>query len=328
LARFRDITAVDLYKGFKAYLTDALSISLMLFKIMIPVSIAVKVLESWGVIHYMALVLEPFMEMVGLPGSMGLVWATGMLTNLYGAMVVFVSLTDQYPLTVAQATVLTSMMLVAHSLPVELKIAQKAGARIRAMGSLRIVGAFVLGFCLSRLFQWGEWLQQPNTLSWTVPVNDPSLKAWAWGEVRNIIMIFLIILGLLALMKILKWIGFTDLLTKLLRPVLLPLGIGESATTITMIGMTLGISYGGGIIIREAKKGEIHRRDIFFSMALMGLSHGLIEDTMIMMLLGGHLIGIFCGRLIFSLAVVYVMVKIVSRLPESVLDRYLFRSAK
>ena len=60
----------------------------------------------------------------------------------------------------------------------------------------------------------------------------------------------------------------------------------------------------------------------------MGLSHGLIEDTMLMMLLGGHLTGILWGRLLFSLVVVYLIVKIVSRLPEPALDRYLFRPVK
>ena len=36
--------------------------------------------------------LSPIMRVVGLPGSMGLVWATGMLVNMYAAIVVFASL--------------------------------------------------------------------------------------------------------------------------------------------------------------------------------------------------------------------------------------------
>ncbi len=77
---------------------------------------------------------------------MGLVWATAMVTNLYGGIVVFASLAPEAHLTVAQITVLTTMMLVAHALPVELRIAQKAGSRLHAMAFLRIAGALTLGW--------------------------------------------------------------------------------------------------------------------------------------------------------------------------------------
>ncbi len=293
---------------------------------MIPIIIAVKILKELGAIEYLALVLGPLMEVVGLPGGMGLVWATAMMTNLYGGMAVFVSLASEYPLTTAQVTVLTSMMLVAHALPVELRIAQKAGARLRAIVLLRVGGAFIFGLCLYKIFSWGGWFQGPNVLAWTVPAKNTSLLGWAWGEGRSLIMIFMIILGLLVLMKVLNRLRITDIFTRLLQPLLISLGIGKDATPITIIGMTLGLTYGGGLIIQGARSGTIHRRDVFFSLALMGLSHGLIEDTILMLFLGGHILGLFWGRLLFSLITVYLLVKIVSRFSESTLDRYLFRS--
>ena len=57
----------------------------------------------------------------------------------------------------------------------------------------------------------------------------------------------------------------------------------------------------------------------------MGLSHALIEDTLLMMILGGHISGVLWGRLIFSLIAIYLLVRVVSRLSESAFDRYLFR---
>jgi hypothetical protein len=43
------------------------------------------------------------------------------------------------------------------------------------------------------------------------------------------------------------------------------------------------------------------------------------------MLIGGHLSGILWGRLIFSLIVVFGAVRLISSLPQTVFDRYLFR---
>ncbi len=316
----------DFLSACKGFLLEASRISFMLFKIMIPIIIVVKILKELGVIEYLAIPLGPLMEMVGLPGGMGLVWATAMITNLYGGMAVFVSLSPEYPLTVAQVTVLTSMMLMAHALPVELRIAQKAGARMRAMGILRVGGAFIFGFCLDQVFSWGGWFQGPNVLSWTPPVENTSLLGWAWAEGRNLIMIFLIILGLLLLMKTLNRLRITDVFTRLLQPLLILLGIGKAATPITIIGMTLGMTYGGGLIIQGAKSGAVHKKDVFFSLSLMGLSHGLIEDTIHMMVLCGHILGLLWGRLLFSLITVYLLVKVVSRFSETILDRHLFRS--
>ena len=95
--------------------------SVLLFRIVVPISIATRLLDQLGLIHYLGDALAPVMGLLGLPGSMGLVWGTGMVTNLYGGMVVFASLAPGAGLSAAQVTVLATVMLVAHSLPVELQ---------------------------------------------------------------------------------------------------------------------------------------------------------------------------------------------------------------
>ena len=56
----------------------------MLLKILIPVSIIVKILEVFGLIEVVASYISGVMGVMGLPGEFGLVWATAMLTNIYG----------------------------------------------------------------------------------------------------------------------------------------------------------------------------------------------------------------------------------------------------
>ena len=80
---------------------------------MIPIIIAIRILQEFGAVDALGKVLSPVMGIVGLPGSMGLVWATTILSNIYTGIVVFVAVSANEPLTVAQTTVLASMMLVA-----------------------------------------------------------------------------------------------------------------------------------------------------------------------------------------------------------------------
>ena len=305
-------------------LREATEISVKLFKIMVPVIVIVKILREIGMIEVLGAVLAPFMAFVGLPGSMGLVVATSIMTSVYGGMAAFVSLSTITPLTVAQATVITCMMLVAHALPVELRIAQKAGVRMPVMASLRVLGAFAYGALLNAIYTWGGWLQSPNIVSWMPPAEDNSLAGWAIGQVKGLAVIYAAILGLLVLLKILDRLGVTDFMVKCLEPLLRLLGIGKSASALTIVGMTLGVAYGGGLIIQHAKSGEIGKKDIFFSLALMGLCHSILEDTFLMTLLGGHLSGVFWGRVLFSLFCTYFLVRWVSRLSETTFDRFFF----
>ena len=92
-----------LFGAIRALLRDALRTSAELFKIIIPISIITRFLQQWGVVDQLGVLLAPVMELVGLPGPIGLVWATTLVTNLYGGMVVFASIAPALELTVAQA---------------------------------------------------------------------------------------------------------------------------------------------------------------------------------------------------------------------------------
>jgi hypothetical protein len=114
-------------------------------------------------------------------------------------------------------------------------------------------------------------------------------------------------------------------MVRILDPILRLLGIGPSASTLTIVGMTLGIAYGGGLIIQEAASGRLDKQDVLFSLSLMGLCHSLIEDTLALSLIGADLSGTLWARVAFSLMAVFLLVKVVSRLSELTLERFFVR---
>lgn len=318
--------------GIMNYITEAreiawrsVRISLELYKIMIPIIIGVKILQEMGLIYWLALPLNPVMEMVGLPGEMGLVWATAMFNNIYGGMIVFASLAGQHELSVAQVTVLCTMILVAHSLPVELQIVRKSGPRLLFQAVLRIGGALALGFLLARIYAWGGWLQEANVLVWQPEPESADLVPWALGQATNLAMIFAIILLLNLVMRVLTAIGLTALCVRLLAPALRVLGIGPEAGTLTIVGMVMGLSYGGGLIMHEAHSGKVADKDIFSSLSLMSLSHSIFEDTLLMAVLGAHSSGLLWARVAFTLVVVAVLVRVVATLGDDFFYRRLFK---
>jgi hypothetical protein len=308
-------------------LKQTLDLGWTLLKIMVPVLILTKILLDLGVVHWIGRLLSPLMGLVGLPGSMGLVWAAGMLVSPYMAIMMYATLAPEAPLTIAQVTVLGSMILTAHALLLEIRLVQKAGIRMGMQLLLRIGGALVFGWLLNTIYAASGWLQEPSTFLFAeLSTQESGWLPWAWEQVQSLALIFAIILVLMAAMRILELIGVIDLLKRLLSPLLNLLGMGKEAAPITMIGITLGIVLGGGLVIKEAQSGKMSSREVFFSLSLMCVFHSLIEDTAVIMVMGANLSGLLWIRMVYVLLLMFLLGKAINRLPQKFFDRFLYRA--
>jgi len=313
-------------KNFIDIIKESLVVALPLYKIMIPMIILVKILKEMGFVEILGQLLAPIMAIVGLPGSMGLVWAATLLGGFFPGIIIFADLASNEILTVGQVTILSSLMLIAHSLPVELQITHKAGSHWLCMGFIRIGGALLYGVILNQILVWGDWLTERSTLLWYPESEAVNLQTWALEQIKGLLIMLVVLFILLQFMKLRDLLGFNKILKFFFQPLLGKLGIGKEATNITVIGMTLGIAFGGGLIIRESRNGTIPPRDIFFSLVLMGLFHSVIEDTLLMLLLGGSIWGFLVGRLIFALFAVWLMVRLFSLISDERFKRFLFKT--
>jgi len=125
-------------------------------------------------------------------------------------------------------------------------------------------------------------------------------------------------------MRALKAIGALTAISRAMEPVMRLIGIGPKASTITMIGMTLGLSYGSGIILKDARGGELSTEDVFFSLSFMGICHSLIEDTVLMLLVGAEMNGILWARTAVCMLFTAALVRVVRHLPEALKARFLW----
>ncbi len=280
-----------------------------LIRITIPVAIATKILEELGLIATLSIILEPVMGVLGLPGALGLVWATAILTNIYGGIAVFAAILPGLALTGAQVTVLCSAMLIAHSLPIELSVSKRAGAGLLPIALIRLLGAVVYGFLLHRICMAFDIWQQPAVLLFKATAKSGDLLQWGLDQGQNLGLIVVVIFIIIVCMRLFRAVGFLRLLEKILAPALPLFGMSHHAAPITVVGMIMGIGYGGALIIRETSTGKLTKEEVFNSMALMGLCHGLVEDTLIMAAIGGKFAGILWGRIVFSLIATYLLAR-------------------
>jgi hypothetical protein len=310
---------------FKPLFDEIIAVSWTLFKLMVPIILLVKVLEEVGAIALLGQWLGPVMALVGLPQEMGLVWAATIATNIYGGIIVLYSLAGETSLTVAQVTVLSGLLLMAHGLPIEVRIAQLAGMRMRTAIITRLLGAFTFAWLLHTFYDQTQWLQQPSQMMWQPEPIAEGLNHWLLGQLKALVMIQLIIIVLLTFLRVLRVIGVEKLIQWLLRPVLKLMGIGKEASTITLVGITLGLSFGGGLLIKEAHAGHVSKKDVFTSLVFLGFCHSLIEDTLLVLLLGAHLSGVLWFRLVFAFIVTCAMSYWLTKVSPEFQQKHLLR---
>ena len=275
-----------------------------LYKILIPFIFIIKILEELGVVKLISNFFEPVVQLMGLPAELGIVWVTAIIINVYAGIVVFINVVPTLDLTVAQITVLTLIILIAHNILVESSVSRAAGVSFFYAAFLRIGMAFVAGVILSKIYLNFGFLQEKYSLVLQQQVVHNDYYSWIVGQLKNLAYIFLIICTLVISLNFLKAIGVEKLIRKLLEKPLMFMGISPSAINIIIVGLTIGIQFGGGLLIREAKSGAINKQSILLSLSLLNLVHAVIEDTILMTILGGHISGILFFRVIFSLVVV------------------------
>ena len=279
----------------------------ILFKVILPVVIVIRALELIGAIPFLAKFLEPLTSFIGIDGSLGLVWMAAILVNIYAGLAAFASLQAIFDYSVAETTILGLIILIAHSLPIEVAIAKKSRISWIFNLSFRFINAIVAGKILNLIFTKYELFNEPNQSVLQVPNELVSNFEWATLQIQNFFIIFLIIFFIISTINILKALGVWSLIINVMKIPLSYLGMSEKVANIILIGLTLGISFGGGFLIEESKKNNISKKDILLSLSFLSLCHSIIEDTILILLLGSHISGILFFRFIYTVIIILLM---------------------
>ncbi|MBP7064479.1 nucleoside recognition domain-containing protein [Ferrovibrio sp.] len=295
-----------------------------LVKIMLPVMLAVKLAEEAGLITQAARGLDPVTQLIGLPLEAGIIWVTTALVGIYGGVAALIGLAGQMQLTEAQLSALCAMMLFAHSLPVEQAIVRRAGASFWLTTLLRAGTGLGYGAAIVAVSRLTGWLDQPANLHHlAAPASqDAGWLDWAIGVAQSFAMIFAIILLLLILLDVLERSGITARITRALEPLLRLSGLDAQVAPVTTVGVLLGLTYGGGLIIEQAREQNIPPRPRFLALAWLSLSHGLIEDTLLMLAMGGNLWVILVGRVLLTLLIVALLARLLQALSDDQVRRW------
>lgn len=274
-----------------------------LLSLIVPVSLLVTLLDYVGVLPRVAGWVQPLMRLLGLPGEAALVVLTAASLNIYSAIAVMQTLT----LTVRQATILALICLIAHNLPVETAVQQRAGTSGAGMLGLRLLAALAGGMLLNLTMPQASPLLTP--LAAALPAVSglaDVLLAWAGGVLWLALKITLIVAGLMILQRWLAEFGWLHRLARWLRPVLAVLGLPRSTAFLWLVANCMGLAFGAAVMLEHVRAGDISRADLRLFHCHAAISHSLLEDTLLFVAVGVSAAWIIWPRLLLAAAAVWL----------------------
>jgi Fe2+ transport system protein B len=272
-----------------------------MMKIIVPISLFTAILDWSGLLGHLDFLLKPLMGLLDLPPAAALPLIIGMLSSVYGgiaAMIVF-------PFSTAQMTLMAVFILTAHALIPEGIIQGQSGIHPLKATLVRI-GAAVVTVLL--MVPWvGSSTVMPAAADGALTVNPAFLEMirhWAWTTFRLTAKIFFIIMALLTLLELLKAFELIHPFVRALGPFLRIMGLDQKVGFLWMTAVIFGLSYGGAIIVEEAKSGHLSRDDLELLHLSIGTNHSMVEDPPLFLPMGIHPFWLYVPRLVVAIIIV------------------------
>jgi hypothetical protein len=125
-----------------------------------------------------------------------------------------------------------------------------------------------------------------------------------WGLLWKM---FAIIVPIMILLELVEGTRGFAALTRVWARIMRPLGLTPETAAPTLVGFLFGLAYGSGVIVRDARRGTIGRRQVFLMSLFLSMVHAIVEDSLILIAVGASAVWVVGFRLVWAGVVTLVV---------------------
>jgi hypothetical protein len=126
------------------------------------------------------------------------------------------------------------------------------------------------------------------------------LHAFVVGSLGLLLRVFLIVVPIMVALELFEGTRAFRAVVRLWARVVRHVGLDERSAAPTLIGFLFGLAYGGGVIVREVRRHDLGRRQVFIMSVFLSMVHAVVEDTLIFVALGASLFWVIVYRIAWA----------------------------
>jgi spore maturation protein SpmB len=273
-------------------------------KLILPISLGVRLLQFSGLLDYVSVVLNPVFHAIGLPGASSIAFVCSIFLPLYGPIAIIGAM----GLTIRQTTILAIMCLISHNTLVESAVQKRTGSSYFFVWFLRIGMSFLAAFIWNAILPEEMGSAAQVTLTQTTDLSlGQVLISWAMGAAELCLKISLIVTGLMMLQRLLEEFRIMDAISRACAPMMRVMGLSKNCSFLWFVANIVGLTYGSAILVEQVEEGKLNRSDARMLNNHLAISHSLIEDTLIFVAVGVPIFWITIPRVLLAVAAVWVI---------------------
>ncbi len=281
----------------KETINSSFKSSILILKLVIPLYIFADILIYFGWLDYVSFIFEPITNILHLPSSTALSLAAGIFLNIYAA----IAFAAPLGLSPYEWTILGLFLGVCHSMIIESAIMKKIGVSLIYSYILRISVAFLAVvplWYMPRVWFGGDIVSKIDKKVVYDTFFD-MLEHSVYNSVFLSIKIIILIVFIIFLMDFIKSINIVKKYQQ------------KVSTSFSIVaGLILGITYGAGVLLKEANSGSLSKKDILYIGTFLMICHSIIEDTLLFVIFGANYWVMVSIRVISAILISYVVSKI------------------
>ncbi|AKI93666.1 nucleoside recognition domain-containing protein [Bacillus subtilis] len=272
-------------KIFLAGLAAGLQTTWTLGKVIFPVTLLVTLLQHTPVMDWLVRLITPVMGLFGLSGEAAIPLVLGNMLNLYAGIAAILTL----DLSVKEVFILAVMLSFCHNLIIESTVAAKVGIRIGVILAVRIGLAAVSAIVINLIWHGGQETAQYGFITAKSAAPDSWLAMLAEALTKaglGVLQLAAIVIPLMIIIQFLRDLGWLLRFSRWLSPFTQLLGMNKNTSMTMVAGLTIGLAYGAGVMIKAVEDDGVSRRDMTLAFIFLVACHAVVEDTLVFIPLG------------------------------------------